>query len=75
MQCNACPSVAPDAITSDSDDVHPLLRAIVSYDAAAVQELLSKDPQAVNTRFEDSLTPLMHAVVAGDEAIVDLLLQ
>jgi ankyrin repeat protein len=75
MQCNACLSVTHDAANNDIDSVHPLLRAIVSYDAAAAQELLSKEPDSVNLRFEDSLTPLMHAVVAGDEAIVDLLLQ
>ena len=58
-----------------AEHVHPLLRAIVTVDLELVSEYLASNPDAVNMRFEDSYTPLLHATAMGEEPLVDLLLQ
>jgi ankyrin repeat protein len=48
--------------------------AVASGDPARVKRKLAREPEAIASRDEEGLTPLLRALYAGDGAIVDVLL-
>ena len=62
-------------IDSDNPDVTHLFRAAYSYDADAVEEVLTRRPEIVDSKDKDGRTPLHEACTQGDTKTVRKLLR